>query len=284
MAEEDSMIILVTEDRVLYELDLQRLNFKEGTLATPRDTEFPYRPYCRRDYLVSSNGCRVVGFYIRCRKWSDTTSCESKEEQSASLDLSKTRMELKFFGFFETTEQVQTLELEYSGPELLDFHEHVITFSPDLSMLQAGPHVFDLLAPGHPRLSFPDSPLDSLRRGANSYISFSACNAYLIVIKGKDEVAQNEHAMFGLFRISRTAGKIERIAVAGLDDLVADSFCAPFHPVLPLLLLTCITDQENLVEDLAKAIKVMEIDLEAFIFAQIDIPKHQPVTWEDSPE
>lgn len=277
VVEEDSIIILVDKDRVLYKLDLQPLNFKEGTLATPEDTSFPYQPYCHRDYLVSSNGCRVVGLYVRCPEWSNATNCESNEEQSASLDFSKIRIGLKSFEFSATTDQVQTLELEYSDPESPDFHsDHAITFSPDLSMLQAGLHVFDLLAPGHPRLSFPDSPLDDLRHGESSFICFSACNCYLIIIEGKGEGAQNELATFGLFRVSPTAGKIEKIAIVGLDDLAADGFCAAFHPVLPLLLLTCITSQGNRLEDVTKFIRVMEIDLEAFKFVQIDLPKHQP--------
>ena len=275
MAEEESTIILVNEDRVLFELDLQRLNFKKGALVTPEEINSPYQPYCFRKYIVSNDGCRVVGLYMSCPKWSDATTYEDKKEQLASLDSSKTRMELKFLDSSGTPDWVQTLELEYSDPESPVYHDHVITFSPDISMLQAGPHIFDLLAPGNPRLVFPDSPLDKFRHGENSCIFFSACNCYLIAIQDKDGVAT-----FGIFRIARTAGMIERISVTGLDDLAADRFRAAFHPVLPLLLLTCITRQEKDVEDVSQTIKVLEIDMEALKFAQIDIPPHQPPIFE----
>ena len=283
VAEEDSMIILVTKHRVVYELDLQRLNFKEDTLSTPGDMNYPYQLYCQRYYRVSDNGCRIVGLYLRCPKWSDATTCGREEEQPASQDCGKTRLELMIFDLSGTAEQVQTVELEYSDPNSPAFHEHVITFSPDLSLLQAGPHVFDLLAPGHPSLSFPDSPLDNLQRGKNSSISFSACNLYLTILEGKNDVTQNKPATLEIFRICRTAGKIDKIVIAGLGDLIADASCAAFHPVLPLLVLTCITRRRREMDvwDVASSIKVMEIDLEALSFAYIDIPKHELFIYEE---
>ena len=275
VAEEDSMIILVTKDRVVYELDLQCLNFKEDTPSTPGSMNYPYQPYCQRYYRVSNNGCRIIGLYLRCPEWSDATTCGREEEQPASQDFRKTRLELRIFDLSGTDDQVQIVELEYLDTDSPALHQHDTTFSPDLSLLQAGPYVFDLLAPGHPSLSFSDSALDKLRRGENSSVAFSACNLYLSIIEGKDDVAQDKSATFEIFRICRTSGKIEKIAIAGLGDLIADGFRAAFHPVLPLLVLTCITRQENDVLDISNCIKVMEIDLEALNFAYIDIPKHE---------
>lgn len=68
-----------------------------------------------------------------------------EEEQIAFLDLGKTSLELKFFDLSWIADWVQTIDLKYSDLESPSFHEHVITLSPDLSILQAGLHVFDLL-------------------------------------------------------------------------------------------------------------------------------------------
>ena len=266
-------MFLISEDRVLYELDSQRLNFSEGTLGMSRGTDSPHLSYCNTDYIVSKNGSRVVGLYIRCPKCPGVTTYERDEEQLASPDTSKTLIGLNIVDLLGTPGQVQTIELEYPDTDLSAVHTHDVTFSPDLSILQAGAHIFDLLGPGHPRLCFPDSPLTSLPRQKGTRILFSACNGYLIIIEGKDIEVLDEHAKFGLFRISHAARIIERIAIAGLDDLAADGVEAAFHPELPLLLLTYIAYQGNNIEDMANATKVMEIDLEASKFVQIDIPK-----------
>lgn len=150
----------------------------------------------------------------------------------------------------------------------------MITFSPDLSMLQAGPHIFDLLAPGHPQLSFSSSPLNHLRHEEGARIRFSACNGYLTVIEVKDFGEKDKFALFRLFRIHRAAGKIEKLVITGLDDLVVDGIEAAFHPTLPLVLLTYIMYCGNGLRDVAKAVKLVEIDLEALRSVQVVIPKH----------
>lgn len=274
MAEEHSSIFLISEDRVLYELDLQRLNFSDGTLATSGGTDFPHQPYCKNDYRVSTNGSRVVGLCIRCPKWPGVTTYVREEEQSASPDICKTRMELKIVNLSGTLDHAQTIDLEYSDPDSSAVHAHDITLSPDFSLMQAGPHIFDLSAPGHPQLSFPDSPLSRLRSEEGSCIYFSVCGHYLIITEGKNVEADNKFATFGLFRICRAAGHIEKVAIAGLDELVADGFEAAFHPILPLLLLTYVTYHGNDVEDVANVTNVLEIDLEASKVVQIDLPKH----------
>lgn len=274
VAEQHSSMFLVSEDRVIYELDL-RLNFSEGVLATSMGTDFPRQPYCKTDYQVTSNGSRIVGLYMRCPQWSGTTTNQCEEEQLVSQGISKTRVELNIVDLSETPDHIQTIELNYSDPESSALHTHDVTLSPDFSVLQAGVHIFDLLAPGHLQLSFPDSLLSSLRREKGACIHFSACSGYLIIIEGKSLDANDEIAVFGLFRIHRAAGKIERLAMVGLDDLAAYGFEAAFHPMLPLLLLTYVTYGRSEFEDVTKATKVVEVDLEASKSVQIDIPKHR---------
>ena len=282
VVEEDSMIVLVTAERVLYELDLQRLNFMEGSLATHRGTSHPHPLYCQRGYQVSSDGVRVVGFYIRCSEGSTTTTSE-RHEELGSPDFTRCRLELKFLDLSGTADHVQTTVLEYIGPKSPvspNSHMHTITFSPDLSMLQAGPHIFDLSAPPHPRrLSFPDSSFEIMRLERHSQISFSSCNYYLVIIEGEgeDDEARIGCTTIRLFQLCRTAGKIEEIKKAGLDDLIADGCCAAFfHPVLPLLVATCITYREIDVKGTVCAIKVVEIDLDAFKFAQTYTREYRP--------
>ena len=274
MAEEDSMVILVTNDRVVYELDLQSLKLEDGILATTEGINSPYRPYCDSGYRISRNGSRIVELYIRCPDRSEITRRGHAEEHSAALDMGKTRLELRMFDLSGTADQIQTLELEYTEHQSSDSHIHVFEFSPDLSIVQAGAHIFDLLAPGYPRLSFPDNPLNKPRQGENSSITFSSCNRYLVIIKSKDDVTTDKSATHGIFRIYRTVGKIEEVAIPGLGDLVADGFSAAFHPELPLLVLTCWTRPEPGVWSAANCKTAIEIDLEALKSAPIDIPKH----------
>ncbi|KAK0506980.1 hypothetical protein JMJ35_010680 [Cladonia borealis] len=273
VVEEDSIIILVTNYRVVYELDLQSLKLGDGIFATTEGISSPYQPYCVSEYRISRNGSRIVGLYMRCPEWSKIITRGHMEEHSAALDIGKTHLELEMFDLSGTADQVQTLELEYADPQSMTFHVHVITFSPDLSIVQAGAHIFDLSAPGHPRLSFPDNPLDIPRHGE---ISFSSCNRYLVIIKNKDDPATNGPATYGIFRIYGTVGKIEKVAIPGLDYLVADVFWAAFHPELPLLVLTCLTRPEPGVRNAANNINAIEIDLEALKPTPIGIPKHDP--------
>ena len=277
VAEEHSTIFLISEDRILYGLDLQCLNFNEGTLARSGGTDFPHQPYCKTEYRVSRNGSRVVGLYIRCPEWPGVTTYECEEEQLASPDFSKTCMELKIVDLWGTLDLVQTVEVQFVNPTSSTLHTHDITFSPDFSLLQAGLNILDLSAPGHPQLSFFNSPLGRFRSEEGSRIHFSPCNGYLIITKGKNPEADDKIAMFGLFRICRAARQIEKIAIAGLDGLVADGFEAAFHPIHPLLLLTYVTYHVNEVEDVARATEVLEIDLEAKKVVQLDIPKHGSV-------
>ena len=265
MAEEGSMVILVSMDRVVYKLELQSLKLEDDILAT---TESIYRSYCDSDYRISRSSSRVVRLYIRCPEGSET------EEHAATLDVGKTRLELKMFDLSGSADQVQSLELEYAERPFPNRHMHVITFSPDLSIVQAGAHVFDLLAPGHPPLSFPDNPLDGPRQGEGLSMTLSSCNRYLVLIKSKDDVTTDELATCGIFQINRPVGEIEKVVIPGLDDLVADRFAAAFHPELPLLVLTCLMRPEPGVRKLAKYISAIEIDLETLKHTSINIPKH----------
>ena len=276
VAEEDSMVILVAMDRVVYELDLQSLKLEESILATTEGISSPYRPYCDSGYRISRNGSRIIRFYIRCPERPGTTTRGHAEEDSAAPDIRKTRLELKIFDLSGTADQVQILELEYADPRLPYSHMHVIKFSPDLSIVQAGAHIVDLLAPGHPRLLFPDNPLDKPRQGEKSSITFSPCNRYLVLIQNRNNVAPNRPATYGIFRIYRTINEIEKVAIPGLDYLVADDFSAAFHPELPLLVLTCFTRPEPGVRNAAYYMTAIEIDLEALKPTPIDIPKYEP--------
>ena len=269
VAEEDSMVILVTRDRVVYELNLQTLKLEDGILATTEGISPPYRPYCDSGYRISRNGSRIVELYIRCPEWSET------EEYSAALHVGKTRLELKIFDLSGTADQVQIIELEYADPLPPDSHMHVITFSPDLSIVQAGADIVDLLAPGHPRLWFPDNPLEKPRQGEKSSITFSPCNRYLVLVQNKKNVATNGPATYGIFRIYRTIGKIEKVEIPGLDYLVADAFYADSHPELPLLVLTCFKRPQPGCQNAANHINAIEIDLETLKPTPIDIPKHR---------
>ena len=273
VAEEDSMVILVAKDRVVYKLDWQSLKLEDGSLATTEGINSPYRPYRDSHYQISRNGSRMVEYYIRCPECPEFAMHGHAKEHSAALDIGKTCLELRIFDLAGTADQVQTLELEYADPQRPELHEHVITFSPDLSIVQAGAHIFDLLAPGHPRLWFPDNPLDRPRQGEKSSITFSSCNRYLVLIQSKLRGTINGP---GIFRIYHTIGKIEKVAIPGLDYLVADKFSASFHPELPLLVLTCFTRPEPGVWNAANYMTAIEIDLEALKPTSIDIPKHGP--------
>lgn len=176
VAEDDSMIILVDDDRVMYELDLERLDFRDGTLTTSMGSNIQNQLYCQRAYQVSSDGLVVVGVYIKCPASSDTATCNHEKERLMSLGFFKTRIELKFINLSGTADQMRKIELEYSDPYPTNSHKHVVIFSPDLSLLQAGLHIFDLMTPRHPQLSFPDSPLSKPWHTSGSYMSFSSCN------------------------------------------------------------------------------------------------------------
>ncbi len=278
IAEENSKIVVVNSDRVLYELDLS-LSIKKGTLAPPASGNPPYRPYCQREYRISSNGCRLAGIFIRCPKCSDPTMSERREEHSKSPISSKTHMELMFVDLSGAADQKQRLYLEYIDTEFSAFHYHAVTFSPDLSMMQVGPHIFDLLASDLVPLSFPDSPLGKPGLENIPSMSFSSCNDYLIVTEGKGAIAEAEPATFGLFRIFRTAGTIEKLVIAALNVFTADAISGQFHPTLLLLMLTWISRQGSDVEgsaskDIGKTIIVAEIDLLEARSVPISIPKH----------
>ncbi len=261
------MIVLVDNDRVIYELDLERLDFRDGALTTSTGSIIQHQLYCQRQYQLSSNGLRIVGIYIKCAESSDTT-CDHEKEQRKS-PFRKTRIELKFADLSGTADQMQKIELDYSDPYPSMSHEHVVTFSPDLSLLQAGLHIFDLLAPGHPELAFPESPLGNLGDATDSSVAFSSCNGYLRVIKAKDSVVEDEKATLGLFRICRTVGGIEKIVIADLEGLVADKLLATFHPILPLLLVTYYTYGGD-------DLKVMEIDSETLESIPLALPPKLP--------
>lgn len=270
------MVILVARDRVVYELDLQYLKLEDGILAKTEGIISPYRSYCDSGYRISRNGSRLVGYYIRCPEWPGTTTTRGHaEEHSAALDIGKTRLELRMFEISQAADQIQTLELEHEDHKSPEGHTHVITFSPDLTIVQAGAHIFDLLAPGHPRLSFPDSPLDKARQGENSSITFSSCTRYLVLIKSKDNEATDSFATYGIFRIYRAVGRIEKRVIPGLDDLVADGFSIAFHPELPLPMLKYFTCPESSVREAAGYINVIEIDLEALKHTPVKIPKRR---------
>ena len=275
VAEEDSTIFLVTRGRVVYELDFQCLKLNDRTLATTGPINAPHWPYCDSGYRISRNGSRMIAFYIRCSERSGTTTRGHAEEHSAVLDNGKTRLELKMFDLDGTADQVQSLELQYADHQCSKLHMHVITFSPDLSIVQVGARIYDLCAPGQPRLWFHNNPLDKPRLGANSSITFSSCNRYLVLTESKYDVAANGSATYGIFRIYRTAGKFRKIAVPGLDNMVPDGFSVAFHPGLPLLMLKYIPRPEPNARDATNYINVIEIDLEAPKPTPIDIPKHE---------
>ena len=264
VAEENTQIILVNQNRILYEVDLSRLTFTDGTLQGGNISQ---RPYCLGEYKVSSDGHRLVAYYITCPQWSGSDLSEHENGKSMPPDSSKTRIELRFVDLSGTADQVQKIELEYFDPNAPTDHGHIVTFSPDLSMVQAGTCIFDLLAPGHPSLSFPDFLLSLQRFEKGFHISFSSCNGYLIAIEDRIARASDAPVTFGLFRICRGVGRVEKIAMNGLEDLVACAYWAAFHPMLPLVLLTCIKNRASDMKDDPTAATVIEIDLQ----------DHQPV-------
>lgn len=176
-------------------------------------------------------------------------------------------MDLEFIDLSGTADETQRFELEFTDLELpaLDFHFHHITFSPDLSMLQAGTDIFDLSAADLEPLCFPDSPLGDLAQSGVPCVSFSSSNEYLVVNKDVGAAAGAAPAMLGLFRTCRPAGMVERLAIAGLEDLVADAILANFHPMLPLLVLTYITHQLD--------VEVIEVDLQELKQMPLAIPE-----------
>lgn len=275
VAEEDSQIILVNADRILYELDLSLLTFNDDTLGPSQSRNSSRQPFCQRQFQVSSDGGhRLVAFYTTCHQWSGYTASERRNETSKSQDLSKIRLELRFVDLAGTTDQMQQVELDYVDLEPAINHWHVVTFSPDLSMVLAGTYIFDLLAPDHPSLSLPDFLLNILRSQKVFCIRFSSCNGYLVAMEGETASARYTPVTFGLFRICRSVGRVEKIGMIGLDDLVAYGVSAAFHPMLPLLLLVYITRRANGIEDASVAIRSMEIDLQEHKLIQTAISEH----------
>ena len=270
MANDSSKVLLVTAHRVLHELELTRLDVQDDRLTTRGHSRYGNQPYCRKDYRFSNSGRRVVGVYTSCDAGSDASSFDIS---LGSFKPNRTRTELNFADLSGTTDQIQTIILEYLEPHFAFGYTHGVTFSPDLSMLRAGQHIFDLTAPGQPQLRFPGSPLIRLQSGADLTIAFSPCNGYLTCVQVNIDKEKDEPATFGLFRVCRTAGSIERISIISLEDLIADVIKADFHPSLPLLMLTCIAHWKRDAKGLAKSISVIEIDLEALRPLQITLPE-----------
>ena len=275
VVEEDAMVILMNEDRVVYELNLQSWKLEDSILATAEGINSPYRPHCDSGYRVSRNGSRFVGFYVRCPTWSEITTRAQAEEHSAAVDIGKARLELNIFDLSGTADQVQTLEMEFAVPEYRRSHKHAIEFSPDLSIVRAHAQIFDLMAPGYLSLSFVDNALDKLQEVEYQKITFSSCNRYLVLTKNGHRIAANEPTAYGIFRIYRAVGRIEKVVIPGLDDLVADGVSAAFHPELPLLMLKYFTCPESRVQEATNYINAIEIDLEALKHTPIKIPQRR---------
>lgn len=273
VAEKDSRIILVNADRILYELDLSCFTFINDTLRPSQSGNSSQQPYCQRQFQVSSDGHRLAAYYTICPHWSGHSTSERGSETSKSQDLSKTRIELRFVDLAGMADQMQQVELEFVEIRSVTYHRHFVTFSPDLSMVQAGTYIFDLLAPDHPPLSLPDSLLSVLRFEKGFRMSFSSCNGYLTAIEGDNCRDEGAPVTIGLFRICRSVGRVERIVMIGLEDLVAYGVSAAFHPTLPLLLLVFITPRANHTKNNSTTIKTMEIDLEDLKPVQIAIPE-----------
>ena len=274
VANKSSKILIVTAQRVLHELDLENFNIRDDELATQRHSSYGNQPYCQKYYQLSSSGRRMVGVYIKCDAGSDASLYRSSDSQSEPPTLRRARTELKFADLSGATDQIQTIELHYLDSHSSSLYAHNVTFSPDLSMLRAGHCVFDLAAPGQPQLWFTEPPFTRFRYERDPSISFSPCNGYLTYIEDNVDVAEDIPATFGLFRICRGAGSIERLPIVGLEDLIADVVGAEFHPTLPLLMLTCTVHRKSDVTDLARSIRVIEIELGALRPIQMTLPEH----------
>ena len=264
------MIILTDDDRVIYELDLGRLDCRDGTLTISVGSENQHQRCCQRGSRVSNNGLRAVIFYIQCCTSTETSTYNHGEEQWTPAGPLQTRIELVFVELDGTFEQVRRVELQYRDPYPSTTHDHVINLSPDLSLLQAGLHIFDLSTPGYRRLFSPDFPLSNIREMRESSVSFSSCNDYLTVIKCADSLPKGQKVTLELFRISRSARSIKKIVLADLEGFMADYIFAAFHPVLPLLMVTFL-DYDA--EGSWRLVKVIENDLEALKTIPVE---HQP--------
>ena len=259
-----SIVTLIDDDRVIHELDMERLKCKDGTLTTSVGSDLRHQRHCQRDTRVSSNGLRVVICHTQCSVPTETSAYDYGEEQWHSTVF--VQMELMFVELCGNADQMRRVELEYPDPFPSTTHEHVINLSPDLSILQADLHIFDLLTPGYPRFSFPDSPFSNIRDMVESSVSFSACNGYLNVIKSANSEAKGKKVTLELFRIFRSARRIERIVLADLEGLVADRIFTAFHPEMPLLMATFIGKKSLK--------KVVEIDLLALNLVPVELQLH----------
>ena len=262
VVEEDSRIILANENRELYELDLKTLTFKQDTFSPSRSRKSSHEHYCQRKSQLSTNGHRLVVSYITCPQTFDFTRPRVWDEELETRNSNKTHIELRFFETSRTAEEVQIIELEYLEAELPANHWHIVQLSPDLSMVRAGCSIFDLQASGYPLMSAPKSLLSHLACSGGSSVSFSSCSNYLTAFQPTHTaVAGVEYVRFGLFRICHTTRNIEESATDGLEDLVGSINWASFHPVLPVLLLTCFARRASGTKTNLKATKVVEIDL-----------------------
>ena len=135
VVEEDSRIILVNENRELYELSLKSMNFSEGTFSPSRSRDSAPETYCQKCCQLSSNGHRLVAAYITCPQNFHFTKPRPKDEHPDVRKSNKTRIELRFVELSRTAEQMQKIELEYLETELPKNHWHPINFSRDLSMV-----------------------------------------------------------------------------------------------------------------------------------------------------
>ena len=262
VVEEDLRIIIVNENRELYELDLRSMTFKESVFSPSRSRKSSHEPYRQRRYQLSSNGYRLVAYYINCPQTFDITKPRLGDKQLEARNSNKTRMELRFVELSGSGGQMQKIELEYSEPELPKDHRHDnIALSPDLSMVRAGRNIFDLEASDYPPMSAPNSLLSHLENGDRSSVCFSPCNGYLIAFEPGYTAADFDSVSFGLYKICRISRTIRKLAIDGLEDLVGYVTSAAFHPMLPLLLLTCSACRaRDAWKDLG-ATKVVEVDL-----------------------
>ena len=232
----------------------------------------PQERICQRSYRVSNSGNCIVGLYARCSHFPPTITHERNWKDKKELNQSsKVEVDLKAVNISGLGDPFQSIHLEYSDPDLSSFHDHSFTFSPDLSILQVGPQIFDLLTPLAPSFSFPDSPLGGLgNRRYISNLSFSSCNRFMLVITRRNKGIDDGSSKIGIFRISRANREIDVVSIQRINDLVAEYCFVAFNPIFPLFIVIYTTKEVD--RDSQPIFKALEVDPEASRCVQIEIP------------
>ena len=256
--EKSSTLLLISDDRVLYELDIRLLQLTKDHGILPED---PGKAWDRthRVRRIDNSGDLIMNIHITDPRDEE----EDEEDTHGTIGAADVRVHV-LIEVFHTTGAIhpfQSLRFDYAS----DCHSHRVKLSPDLSILRSGPHIFDLRTNLESPLPFNNSPLTDVEYDPRlDNVHFSACNRFMSTIN-------DTHSKLELFEISRKTREFNKITVERLVDAEARISAANFHPFLPLIIVTYTSEPTN--GDSLKDIRIVEYDLELRQGFEVEGPK-----------